>query len=123
MKEKVSKANGKKEKECCSVRVSARSKERADSLLAAINKKKYGRKVKFDDLFDLAIGLVADEHCKSLQEQSLTNEDRKEHLRQRYIETRGPISRDEFTGFMMTEEFQAFVAQQRLPETATQLSA
>jgi hypothetical protein len=47
-----------------------------------------------------------------MQDQSLSNEDRKEQLRQRYIEARGPISRDEFTGFMLTKEFFEFLAEQ-----------
>ena len=109
MKEKMSKASGKESVAHSSVRVSITSKKRADSLLLAINKKKLGRKVKFDDLFDLAIELVTDEHCKMLQERSLTHEDRKEILRQKYIAARGAISKDEFTGFMMTAAFPEFL--------------
>jgi len=112
MKEKVSKVNGKKRTEFSSVRVSVTAKERADSLLLTINKKKFGRKVKFDDLFELAIGLVSEEHCKLLGERSLSNEDRKEQLRQRYIEQCGPISKDAWTGFTMTKEFHEFLKEQ-----------
>lgn len=43
------------------------------------------------------------------RDNSLSNEDRKEILRQKYIEHRGPISKDEFTGFMMKSEFQEFL--------------
>jgi hypothetical protein len=78
----------------------------------ACNKKKSGRKVKFDDLIELAIGLVSDEHIKVLQERSLTNEDRVDQLRQRYIETRGPITEDQFIGFMLTADFHDFVMEQ-----------
>ena len=112
MKDKSSKASGKKNAGFCSVRIRSVSKERAEALLLASNKKKTGRKVKFDELFELAIGLVTDEHIKVLQERSLTHEDRKEILRQKYIAIRGPISTDEFTGFMMTQEFLGFVAEQ-----------
>jgi hypothetical protein len=119
MKEKVSKVTGKKRTEFSSVRVSVTAKERADSLLLTINKKKFGRKVKFDDLFELAIGLVAEEHCKMLGERSLTNEDRKEQLRQRYIEQCGPISKDAWTGFTMTKEFHEFLKEHEAGKSAT----
>jgi hypothetical protein len=98
MKEKNSKASGKKNAGLCSVRIRITSKERAAALLLACNKKKSGRKVKLDELFEVAISQVADEQVKLLQERSLTNEDRKEILRQKYIEVRGPISKDAFTG-------------------------
>ena len=112
MKEKANKTNGKKGAGFCSVRIRTSSKERATALLLACNKKKSGRKVKFDEMFELAIGLVMDEHVKALQERSLTNEDRMEILRQRYIETRGPISKDQWLGFVMTAEFSVFQGEQ-----------
>jgi hypothetical protein len=112
MKEKTNKLSAKKNAGFCSVRIRMSSKERAAALLLACNKKKSGRKVKFDELFELAISQVADEQVKLLQERSLTHEDRKEILRQKYIEARGAISKDEFTGFMMTQEFLGFVAEQ-----------
>lgn len=62
-----------------------------------------------DDLFDLALGLGTTEHLKVLQERSLTHEDRKELLRQEYVELHGQITRDEFTGFMMTSGFTEFL--------------
>ena len=48
-------------------------------------------------------------------------------IRQRYIAARGPISKDEFTGFMMTVAFYEFLKEQqvepnfvsRVPEFAT----
>lgn len=46
---------------------------------------------------------------RTLQEKSMTHEDRKERLRQRYIEERGPISKDEFTGFMLSADFVEFM--------------
>ena len=95
MKEKVSKPKSKNVAKSASVRVHQEAKERAALLLVAANKKKQGRKIKFEDLFELALGLVTDEHLKQLQECSLTHEDRKEILRQKYISARGEISRDE----------------------------
>ena len=109
MKEKANKLNGKKNAGCCTVCIRLNSKEQAAALLATINKKKSGRKVKFEELFELAVGLVAEEHVKVLQERSLTNEDRLEELRQKYIETRGPISKDQWLGFAMSAEFPLFL--------------
>ncbi len=110
MKEKVIKSGGKKNASYCSVRIRAMAKERAKALLLAANKKKTGRKVKFDELIELALGLVTDEHIRVLQERSLTNEDRFEELRQKYLETRGPISKEEWLGFAMSAEFAQFIA-------------
>lgn len=111
----MSKIKTKKNTNCVSVRVRNQSKEKASLLLQAANKKKFGRKIKLDDLFELAINLVTDEHLKLMQQQSLTNEDRKELLRQEYIKSRGPISKDEFTGFMMSAEFATFLTEQNQP--------
>ena len=88
MKDKMNKSKTKGDAKSASVRVRANAKARASLLLEAANKKKLGRKIKFEDLFDLALGLVADEHLKLLQERSLSNEDRKERLREKYIHSR-----------------------------------
>ncbi len=112
MKEKTNKPKSKSDTKSASVRVRQGAKERAALLLLAANKKKLGRKVKFEDLFELALGLVTDEHIKLLQERSLTHEDKKELLRQRYIELRGQISKDSFTGFLMSADFPEFMKEQ-----------
>lgn len=92
-----------------SQRVSADAKNSAEALLKLINNKQFGRNVRASQLFAFALGLVTEAHIKVLQSESLTNEDRKEILRQKYIETHGEISRDGFVGFMMTSEFQDFL--------------
>lgn len=94
------------------MRVRTSTKKAASALLEKANDKKYGRKIKLDELVEIALTFVTAEHIKVLQENSMTNEDRKEILRQRYIASRGPISRDEFTGFMMSAAFMEFLAQQ-----------
>ena len=127
MKEKVSKPKSKIVAKSASVRVHLAAKERAALLLLNANKKKLGRKIKFEDLFELALGLVTDEHLKQLQECSLTHEDRKEILRQKFISVRGQISKDEFIGFMMTADFQDFLNEQGATDSSgtigTRLSA
>ena len=97
-----------------SIRVKSESKNKAGSILSMANKKRLGRKVKLPELFDLAIGLLTDDHIQLLQEKSMTNEDRKEVLRQKYIERRGTITKDDFTGFMMKPEFLDFMKDQEV---------
>ena len=123
---KASKKNQKSVAKHVSVRITAAAKKLAKSLRDEANKKAAGRKIMMDEIYDLALSLITIEHLNMLQEQSLTNEDRKEILRQKYIEIRGPISKDEFTGFMMTAAFHEFLkelepgasASPRVTETA-----
>ena len=112
MESKITKTNLKSNQKPKSIRINPEVQKKAERLLLSANKKKAGRKIKVDHLLSLALDLVSDEHIKKLQDQSLSNEDRKEQLRQRYIEFRGPISRDEFTGFMLTKEFSGFLVEQ-----------
>ena len=110
MQTKTTKSTAKQVNKLKSIRVQLETQRKAERLLAVANKKSIGRKVKVDQLLNIALDLVTELHLHSLQEQSLTNEDRKELLRQKYIESRGPISRDEFTGFMMTAAFHEFLS-------------
>ena len=112
MESKNTKANLKSNQKPKSIRINPEVQKKAEKLLLSANKKKAGRKIKVGQLLNLALDLVSDEHIKRLQDQSLSNEDRKEQLRQRYIEMRGPITRDEFTGFMLTKEFSGFLVEQ-----------
>jgi hypothetical protein len=109
MEAKVKKSNARQSKKSVSLRVGHETKTKTDRKLEVANKKRCGRKIKADELLNLALDLVTEEHIKQLQEASLTNEDRRELLRQQYIETHGTISRDQFLGFMMTVEFQNFL--------------
>ena len=112
MESKSTKTNFKSNQKAKSIRINLEVQKKTEKLLLSANKKKAGRKIKVDQLLSLALDLVSDEHIKRLQDQSLSNEDRKEQLRQRYIEMRGPITRDEFTGFMLTKEFSGFLTEQ-----------
>lgn len=122
MQTKTTKIAAKQIAKLKSIRVQLETQKKADRLLSVANKKRLGRKVKVDHLLNLALDLVTDAHLQSLQEQSLTNEDRKELLRQKYIETRGPISRDEFTGFMLTPAFPDFMAEQNRETAVTSVA-
>ena len=111
-KAKSNKKNSKAATDVVSVRIRSESKQKASVILDEANKKGFGRTVKFDELFDLAIDLINREHIELLQSRSMTNEDRKEELRQKYVALNGPISKDDFTGFMMTPQFQDFLREQ-----------
>lgn len=112
MENKTGKANTKINAKNKSVRINLENQKKAEKILALANKKKLGRKIKLDQVLAIVFDLVTDEHIRKMQDQSLSNEDRKEQLRQRYIIARGPISRDEFTGFMLTKEFFEFLTEQ-----------
>lgn len=109
MENKTAKTNIKATQKLKSVRVSVECQKKVEKILALANKKKIGRTVKIDQAISIALDLLTDEHIKKLQEQSLTNEDRKELLRQKWTELYGPVSKDAFTGIMMTKEFSEFL--------------
>lgn len=60
-------------------------------------------------MLKLALSLITDAEIKKLQSSSLSNEDHKEQLRQIYIKKVGPITKDEFIGFMMKPDFLEFI--------------
>jgi hypothetical protein len=55
-----------------------------------------------------------------LQEKSISNIDRIEILRQKYMEQNGEISKDEFAGFMLTPEFLSFAQEWISPKEMIQ---
>lgn len=114
MESKIAKNTLKINQRAKSVRINSEIQKKAERILLLANKKKVGRRVKIDHLLSLALDLVSEEDIKKLQNQSLTNEDRKEILRQKWVALNGPISKDEFTGFMMTEEYFNFVSAHKL---------
>ncbi|MGH1468232.1 MAG: hypothetical protein ACRBBP_05040 [Bdellovibrionales bacterium] len=91
------------------IRVSRTSKIIADKHLKKANSKNFGKRIKVDELLQIGLSLITEDHIKSLQENSLSFEDRKENLRQIYIKEYGSISKDEFTGFMMKPEYFDFL--------------
>ncbi len=108
-KQNDEKAPGKRSSKFSSIRISRDTRRKLENILLIANKKAIGRKIKIEQALNLAIELVEEKHIKELQNRSMTNEDRKELLRQKYVELRGSISKDEFTGFMMKSEFLEFV--------------
>ena len=92
-----------------SLRVSSATKELSEKLRQQVNGLSYGkRKLSLDEIVMFSLKLVTEKHIKMLQQERLTHTDRMELLRQRYIEKNGPITKEEFVGFVMTSEFQKF---------------
>ena len=91
------------------IRVSDETSVILDKLLKEANKKKLGSKIFPDQIVAIALGNVSETDVEKMQNDSLSNEDRKEQLRQLYIKKCGKITRDEFTGFMMTPAFFEFL--------------
>ena len=120
---KMEKKSAKSAAKHVTVRVKASARKLASSLAEEANKKKLGRKVKLDDIFELAISLVTPEHLKMLQERSLTNENRVALLRQKYIEVHGQVSHDEFLGLMMHPEFAIFLKEHGASVAMSQVAA
>ena len=112
------KSNSKNATGMQSVRIRSGSKMKATALLSVINKKKFGRKVRLDEVIELSLGLISDEHITVLQENSMSHADRAEKLRLLYIQRNGPISPDNFIGFVLSAEFQDFMREQNIIQIA-----
>lgn len=112
MKSKTIKSQGSQGKQLKSIRITSEIHKKLEKILFAANKKKFGRKIRAEQVLDLSLNLLVEKHIFLLQEQSLTNEDKTEQLRQGYISKNGPITHDGWLGFMMTSEFQRFLAEQ-----------
>ena len=109
MELKVAKNQSKKVQKLKSVRIGDETEKKLEKILAAANKKKLGRKIKVDQVVGLALELLTEDHIKKLQNQSLSNEDRKENLPQKWSQLHGPVSKETFTGVMMKPEFFEFL--------------
>ena len=86
------------------LRVLKETRRRVLQELAKINKKDYGRKVKFDELLSLALNKVTANDHKALQECSLSNSDRFEKQYKEYATKNGSLSKDEYLGKLMAGE-------------------
>ena len=109
MEMKSTKSNSKETQKYKSIRISPEIQKKAEKILALINKKKLGRNVKINPLLNIALDLLTDEHFKKLQDESLTSDERKELLRQKWIELHGHVSKQEFKDIMMTKEYCDFL--------------
>lgn len=120
MENKNTKTNSKMIQKMKSIRINSENQKRLEKVILLANKKKIGRKIKVDQVLSLALDLVNEEHIKKMQGQSLSNEDKKELLRQKWSETYGAITKDEFTGVMLTKEFSDFLSATNINELSQQ---
>jgi len=111
MQKQTSKKQPQKLSNWHSIRITSETKSAAEKILKIANNKKAGRKIKLDEILQLAIQSLDDSHIKELQNSSLSNEDHTEFMRQYYIDTRGKIGRDQFLGFLISNDFPAFKAE------------
>jgi hypothetical protein len=74
------------------------------NVLAKVNKKDFGKKVRPDALISILIGLVKPEHITQLQDSSLTNQDRLERDYRAYVAKYGAISKDGYIGKLLRGE-------------------
>lgn len=109
MENKVSKKNTENQTKGTSSRLSPSTRKKADRLLKIANKKDSGLKIKLDQLLNLSLDLVTEEHLKKLQNDSLKNSDRQEILRKKYSDIYGPVTEEEFIGITWTPTYYEFL--------------
>ena len=90
-------------------RLQIETKKKADALLKKANQKKFGRRIKFDQLISLSLDKINDSDILKLQDQSLTANDHLENMRSFYIKSHGNITSKEFTAFTMSLEYIDFL--------------
>ncbi len=105
---KKSKAHAKSK----SVRISTGTFEKADQWVNLANEKKAGSKIKIDQVLNLALDLLTEDHINKLKADSLKNSDRQEIMRQKYIKQFGHISKEDYIGFTMTNAYADFLNSQ-----------
>lgn len=116
---KRTKAKSKPASKWVSIRIKIETKKAAVAFRDEANKKAFGRSIKLDEVIEVGVSQLTNQHIVELQEKSMTNKDRKDQLRQRYIEMRGPTTEDQFIGFMMTAAFQEFLKELEFGAGAT----
>jgi hypothetical protein len=84
------------------LRVKRETKRRVLAELAKVNKKSVGRKVRVDSLIVHAISLIGDADIQTLQDNSLTNNDRLELQFRDYQKANPGSSKDDFLGYLLT---------------------
>ena len=105
------------------VRVHLTTKKKLQQLLATINKKEFGRKVKPDEVIYMGLCAVNDGAIKALQEQSMSNADKLELKRREYIKKNGRVTRDEFLGVMMNGDLAGRTDHEMRPSDPTLTSS
>lgn len=122
MNTKTNKSVTKTTSKNCSVRISLDNKKRIKKIMANAHSIYGGRKLKFDQIFALAVDLITDEHIKKAQQQNLKGSDHQEIMRQKYIKEFGPISKDEYLAFTTTNAYAEFLIRQNTPDESVAIT-
>ena len=86
------------------IRVKRATFEKMTGLLAKVNQKELGRRVRSDDLIGFALALVTEAHVKELQDSSLSNHDRFEAMYKDHVAKKGSISKDAYLGMFLNRK-------------------
>ncbi|MBM4253422.1 MAG: hypothetical protein FJ146_15745 [Deltaproteobacteria bacterium] len=70
-------------------------------LVQKANKKETGQRITASSIISLALSLVTEDHILTLQEQSLTTDEKLEQLRLKYAKSNGPITREGFLSILL----------------------
>ena len=80
------------------IRLTADTDQKMSQLLTRINDKESGRKIRANDLINLALDLVQTEHITQIQESSLTNYDRFDMIYKNYSSKDKTLTKDQLLG-------------------------
>ncbi len=83
------------------VRLQQSTFQKLTDLLAKVNQKEGGKRVRADDVILLALSMVSDSHIVQLRDKSLTNADRVDKAYRDYVVQKGVISKDAFLGLLL----------------------
>ena len=96
-----------KKSDVASIRVGKPTSKQVQQTLEQINKKDFGKRVKLDALVALAMTKITQSDITTLQENSLSNQDRFERDHAAYCTAHGKISKDEYLGKRLSGEISA----------------
>jgi hypothetical protein len=85
------------------VRLAQPAQKKLTQLLSKINKKSFGKRVKSNELIWMSLSLITDAHIRELQEGSLSNSDKLEMKYKDFIKANGPVTKDEFLGYLLSQ--------------------
>lgn len=85
----------------CTIYCDPEVHKRLKRLVQKANKKETGQRITASSIISLALSLVTEDHIITLQEQSLTTDEKLEQLRLKYAKSHGPITREGFLSILL----------------------
>lgn len=86
-----------------SLRVKRETKKKILAEVARVNKKDFGKRVRPEQLLEIALGLLNESHLKKLQDDSMTNADRLEFHYRSLAKQSGNLSKEDFLAHVLTK--------------------